>query len=705
MPSKVFLFMRENDNILKKIFQPNARGRVWQIFVFIMILAFIGGLIDGGQFYNKGVDWLSSKTGQAVSLPKVSEKSFHLGLDLQGGSHLIYQADMSAVSAADRTNSIEGVRDVIERRVNVFGVSEPVVQTNVSGGNYRVVVELAGVSDVNEAIKMIGETPLLEFKEQSAEARTLTESEQKTLDAANAEAEAKAEEVLGKLNSNGDFAAIATQYSQNDATKSNGGDLGWITSKDNAGAVSAVENFKVGEYTKKLSPGASGYTFYKLEDKRAKTNPFNENQTEKEVRAAHLLICYDGIEDCASGLTKDQAYEKIKSIGAKATAKNFTSLVKEFTTEPGGKDRGGELGWFTSDAMVAPFSDAVFAQKVGTISYVVETKFGYHLIYKEAERDVYEYKVRDLLIRTVTASDIIGDTANWKNTELTGKNLKRASVQFNPNDSTPEVSLEFDSEGAQLFEDVTGRNVGKPVAIFLDGLVISAPNVNQKITGGKAVISGNFSLQEAKLLAQRLNAGALPVPITLVSQQKVGASLGQSSLDSSLIAGLAGMILVALFMIIFYRLPGLLSVFALIIYGILSLAIFKLWPVTLTLSGLAGFIMSIGMAVDANILIFSRLREELASGRQLGLALEEGFRRAWPSIRDSNISTLITCFILIEFTTSIIKGFAITLALGVIVSMFSAIFITRNFLKLIPENWLEKKHWLIGGKTTNNTKN
>ncbi|NCU44192.1 protein translocase subunit SecD, partial [Candidatus Falkowbacteria bacterium] len=306
------------------------------------------------------------------------------------------------------------------------------------------------------------------------------------------------------------------------------------------------------------------------------------------------------------------------------------------------------------------------------------------------------YKLSHILIKTRSVADILGNIDEWKTTELTGKYLKRATVQFNPQDGSPEVALDFDSEGGKIFEDITGRNIDKPVAIFLDGYIISQPNVSQKITGGQAVISGRFTQVEAKTLAQRLNAGALPVPVNLVNQQTIGASLGQSSVDNSMKAGLIGLALVALFMIIFYRLPGLLSVAALALYGLLLLAIFKVWPVTLTLSGIAGFILSIGIAVDANVLIFERIKEELRSGKPLSSSINEGFTRAWPSIRDSNYTTLITCFILTQFLTGSIKGFAITLALGVLVSMFSAIVITRNLLRLMITPSLAEKTWLFG---------
>ena len=691
-----------SDNILKKIFQPSGRGKIWRVFIMIMILIFVGGLIDAGEYYNQGTDWLAEKTGNSIKLPKTKEVSFRLGLDLQGGTHLVYKANMDEIEAKDQNSALEGVRDVIERRVNVFGVSEPIVQTSISGGEHRVIVELAGVKDVNEAIEMIGETPLLEFKEETDEERVLTEEEQKFLDDTNKDAELKAQEVLDKLNNGDDFGSLAKEYSNDQNTKDNKGDLGWLTAKDNQKLVERVSEWEIGDYTKEFDIGAQGYEFYKLNDKRKKTNPFDETQTEKEVKASHLLLCYDGVEGCDTGMSKEEAYEKIKSIKERATTENFAELVKENTTEPGGIEREGDLGWFSKGQMVKPFEDTVFDQEVNTISYVVETQFGYHLIYKQDERDVYEYNVSVIFIATVKVSDIIGDQKDWKLTELTGKHLERASVQFDSNDNTPQVSLEFDSEGSTMFAEVTGRNVGRPVAIFLDGFIISSPNVNEKITGGRAVISGNFNIKEAKLLAQRLNAGALPVPIDLINQQTVGASLGKASLESSFKAGIIGLVVVALFMILYYRLLGLLAVISLIFYGVLVLAVFKIWPVTLSLSGMAGFILSIGMAVDANVLIFERLKEELSDGKPLSKAVDDAFFRAWPSIRDGNASTLITCFILIQFTTSIVKGFAITLGLGVLISMFSAIVITKTFLQLMARKWMEDKLWLIGAKNPKN---
>ena len=719
-----------SDNILQKLLKPSARGKVWWVFACIMILVLATSLVDFGSYYNKAVDKFKAP------FPKVKEVPFRLGLDLLGGTQLTYQADVSALATADKGNAVEGVRDVIERRINIFGVSEPNVQINrTSGGDYRIIVELAGIKDVKQAIKMIGETPLLEFKEQNTEIRKMTADETKQLNDYNKAAEKNATEILGKVLSGGDFKALATAYSQDEKTKASGGDLGYITEKDNPEIYNLAKNIAVGKTSTDLGKVTGGFEILKVEDRKVKINSFT-NTEEKEVKASHLLICWTGITSCESGLTKEEALAKINKLKAEATLANFADLIKQNSTEPGARENAGELGWFGAGAMVQAFEDAVFKQAVGTISGPVETEFGYHLIYKQDERKVEEIKVSHIFIKTKTEEDIIGKQSDWKNTELTGKNLQSATVEFSSQDSSPEVSLVFDDQGAKMFEDVTARNIGKPVAIYLDGYPISQPTVNEKISGGKAVISGKFNITEAKLLAQRLNAGALPVPIELVNQQTIGPSLGQKSMADSARAGIIGFIIIALFMILFYRLPGLMAVLALTVYSLTVFAIFKIgfsmaalllvgiflligitingWfllfaflsyillyfigglaPVTLTLAGLAGAIVSIGMAVDANILIFARMKEEIANGKPLTSAIEDGFKRAWPSIRDSNFNTLITCFILIMFTTSAVKGFAVTLGLGVIISMFTAIFITRNFLNLIPSSWLEKRHSLI----------
>lgn len=271
---------------------------------------------------------------------------------------------------------------------------------------------------------------------------------------------------------------------------------------------------------------------------------------------------------------------------------------------------------------------------------------------------------------------------NCQQTGLTGKMLDKATVTFDQTTNKPQISLQFNAQGKDLFGQITERNIQKPVAIFLDNQIISAPTVQEKITAGQAVITGSFTIQQAKDIVNLLNAGALDVPIKLIGNTTVGATLGEQSVQKSLVAGVIGLALVILFMLLNYRIAGLVAVLALFSYSAITIGLFKLIPVTLTLAGVAGFILSIGMAVDANILIFERMREELRDGKQLKLAMEEAFKRAWPSIRDSNSATLITCAILFWTTSGSVKGFALTLALGVIVSLFSSITISRALLRL-----------------------
>src|SRR3989344_8020713 len=380
-----------------------------------------------------------------------------LGLDLQGGSHLIYRANLSGIPQKEVDGAMAGVRDVIERRVNAFGVSEPIVQTSSVVGEERIIVELAGVHDPNEAIRLIGETPQLDFRRE--------------------------------------VEVAAGEFNQDDAT-------------------------------------------------------------------------------------------------------SLTGPV-------------------------------------------------------------------------------------FERTELTGKHLKRATVSFDPVIGQPQVNLEFDGEGAELFSALTAENLGRRIAIYLDGVPISAPIVQAQITNGQAAISGGFALEEAKQLAIRLNAGALPIPIELIGQQTIGPALGRQSVVDSTRAGLAGLAAVAVWLIAFYRLSGNVGKIALLIYALFFLALLKLLPVTLTLAGVAGFVLSIGMAVDANVLIFERLKENIRAGKELRYALTDGFSEAWGSINASNISSLLTALILYGFGTSIIRGFALTLALGIILSMLVTVAVTKLLLFLV----------------------
>ena len=423
--------------------------RIFAILILVLGVALGYGIFQGHQ----------SGTGFLGKHP------FRLGLDLSGGSHLLYEADTTTLPSSQIDDSMEALRDVIERRVNAFGVAEPLVQSQtstVSGKTvHRLSVELPGVTDTKKAIDMIGATPFLEFKVQSTEP-------------------AKA-----------------------------------VVDKDGVASVD------VGEQT-------------------------------------------------------------------------------------------------------------------------------------------------------------------FVPTELTGKYLKTAQVEFNVQTGEPIVNLQFNDEGAGLFEQITRDNIGKVVAIYLDGQVISAPVVRDAISGGKAQISGNFTPIEAKQLVGRLNSGALPVPITLVSTQTVGATLGGEAVQDGIRAAAIGFLLVALFLIIWYRLPGVVAVIALGLYVVITLILYKFIPVTPTASGIAGFIISIGMAVDANILIFERFREERARGRTTADAIGVGFDRAWLSIRDANTASLMISVILFWFGTALIKGFALTFGLGVLISLISAIGITRLFLRTIP---------------------
>jgi preprotein translocase subunit SecD len=401
-------------------------------------------------------------------------RPFRLGLDLSGGTQLVYKADTSRIESQNISDSMAALRDAIENRVNLFGVSEPLVQTetgsSIAGeGEQRLLVELPGVTDTQQAIQLIGATPVLEFRA--------------------------------------------------------------------------------------LKPG--------------------------------VLL---------SASTTFTDFEPAKVTGA-----HVAKAVVEFT-------QNGGVG--------------------------------------------------------------VGE---------------------------PAVGLTFSSEGAELFKQLTTENIGRPVAIFLDGRIISSPNVRETIADGRASVSGSFTITEAKELARNLNYGALPLPISLISTNQVGSTLGAEAVHDGMRAGIAGFLAVIFFMIVWYRLPGLVASFSLGLYVIAMLALFKLVPVTLTAAGIAAFILTIGMAVDANVLIFERMKEELLSGKNLHAAAREGFARAWSSIRDSNVSSIITAIILFWFGTSLIKGFALVFGLGVIASMVSAITVTRVFMSVFPDyTFTGSKRFLFG---------
>jgi len=647
-------------------------------------------ILTGAIAYPDPVNWLSAKVGGLVgiSIPRINAP-FVLGLDLQGGTRLEYEADVSHIDPAEQAGALEGVRDVIERRVNSIGVSEPLVQTAKAGDAWRVTVELAGIRDVNQAVKLIGETPILEFKEQgSTERRALTDEEKKKMDADNAAARKAAEEALERAKKNpADFETIVRETTQLEESKANGGDLGFIKEKE---AYLEIFDAVKGDAPGTVHPTVIGTPRYDIVAKVEEAKDAG-----MEIKANHILISFAGASNSTSTATKEEARKTIEAIKSQATAANFVALAKQYSQEPGASETGGDLGWFGKGIMVESFETPAFALAKGQISDVIESPFGYHLIYKADERPLKDVRVRASFFKRVLETDIVPEPEPYKNTELTGKNLKRAQLDFDQRSGSAQVSLVFDDEGAKLFADITKRNIGKTVAIYLDGQAISVPTVNSEITGGQAVITGSFSITEAKLLAQRMNAGALPVPINLVAQQTVGPSLGQASVTASLLAALVGFALVAFFMIVLYRVPGAISIVALVLYAAVSATLFKFIPVTLTLSGIAGFILSIGIAVDANVLVYERLKEELREGKAIPSALEEAFKRAWPSIRDGHVTVLISCAVLYWFSSSVIRGFALTLAIGTIISLFTAVFSSRTMLRFLAGTRLVNNGWLF----------
>lgn len=639
---------------------------------FLVVFAFGAGVLSFPREWNGAMNAMKDKTG--YHLPFVPENDFTLGLDLKGGAHLVYEADMSSIADAEKATALEGIRDVVERRVNAFGVAEPIVQTNVDNGHYRVLVDLPGVTDVKEAIAQIGETPVLTFRVPSKDvATTPTVEQQSQIDAAQKTERQNALDVLNKALAGDNFDELAKANSLDAATKDKGGYVGFVTASDKEydGLVTQLEKgrTKFGIISA-LYEGTSKMHIVKYISKKVESEP----------RISHILICYKDNTSCSQTRTKEEALALAQKLQAEATPKNFGELAEANSDDPGAEGTGGDLNYISRGLMVKEFEDAAFALKDTKISDVVETQFGFHILYRVGSRPARSYEIAQIEMPWTTASDVV--TADpWENTELSGKDVKHASVAFDQNTGAPHIVLDFNDEGTKLFGELTKNNVGKVIGIFLDGQPITTPVVQEVIYGGQATITGKFTITEAKLLAQRLNAGALPVPISVVSQQTIGPALGTASLDLSVKAGMIGFLLVCLFMVFYYRLPGVIAMIALAIYALLNLALFKILGVTITLSGIAGFIFSLGIAVDANVLIFERLKEELRNGRDLPTAMEEAFRRAWPSIRDGNATTLIATAILYTMTTGSVRGFALTLALGVFVSLFCAFVISRFVLR------------------------
>ncbi|HAI98270.1 TPA: protein translocase subunit SecD [Candidatus Peribacteria bacterium] len=453
----------------------------------------------------------------------------------------------------------------------------------------------------------------------------------------------------------------------------------------------------------------------------------------EQMEASHILLSYSGALSAEKSVTRSklEAQRLAQEVKKKLDAgENFTTLARTLSDGPSAK-KSGILGLFGRGTMVPAFEEVAFSLPKGSISDPVETPFGYHIIRADSapttapdtatfdEIIVSGAKAVDrangfsqLLANGVKSNEDVAFIralffslipTGWKDTELNGEHFRAAAVTLDQVSNLPIVQISFDEKGAQLFQELTKKNVGKRIAIFVGGEIVSAPTVQGEISGGVAVITGSKTFEEAKTLAQDLNTGAIPAPIYLSGQRTIEATLGAEALFASAKAAIIGIIAVMLYMILLYKLFGVLANIALGVYAAILLAIVKLpllffshQYIVLTIAGVAGILLSIGMAVDANVLIFERTKEELKKGKLLKTAVALGFQRAWPSIRDGNISTLITCAILFIIGTSIVRGFAITLSMGVVTSLFTAIIVTRWLVeRVISKPWGER--WILFG--------
>ncbi|HLC75673.1 MAG TPA: protein translocase subunit SecD [Candidatus Peribacterales bacterium] len=442
------------------------------------------------------------------------------------------------------------------------------------------------------------------------------------------------------------------------------------------------------------------------------------------IEASHILIAYQGAVRAEPTVTraKERAEQLAREVMKRVqNGENFEKLARELSDGTSAKE-SGRLGEFGRGEQASAFENAVWDLGVGDVTGPVETEFGYHIIRKDrgikTKPGSIDYE--ELVFTGENAATLQADTftklqnravtkkdeqmklrtlffsflpTGWKDTALDGKHFRRASVTTDPTIGVPVVQIVFDEEGGKLFQELTKKNIGKPIAIFVGGELVSAPNVQQEIAGGTAVITGSNNFDEANRLAQDLNTGAIPAPIHLMGQTTIEASLGGAALQKSIIAALIGFALVGLYMIASYRILGVVAMLSLFVYAVIYLAIVKLplflftqQYIVLTLAGVAGVILSIGMAVDANILIFERLKEELRKGKLFTTAVDIAFRRTWAPIRDSNLSIIITSAVLFLIGTSIVRGFAVTLAMGVPISMFTAIIVTRFFVSLLAHS-------------------
>ena len=534
-----------------------------------------------------------------------------LGLDLEGGSHLVYEA-LPTEGEEVSEDQMDGVMRTIERRVNSFGVAEPIIQK--MGGD-RILIQLPGVGVTKAILKFPVDVTGEEITNVLASVN-------------------RAESEINEQEDGSFIVELPSLISER---------------RDADGNVTRVGEKQI------------------IEDALMK------QFTDTKIRVAFS-------EEVEAGLVQELVTGWLDSTINTYNNLQYDIIVKQLMPEQ--RD-------YLEEELAKQFNSFVsFSTENMTITITGGVEEAKRLIGQTAQLELKERTcLNELSDITQSCHDPEYHVDNPLN--LTGDDLLRAYASMHPSMGVPVVNLEFNDEGAKIFGEHTQRIAGtnNRTAFYLDDELLIAPVAMQAITGGRAYIQGpDFTMARVRTIAIQLESGRLQVPLSLIQELDVDATLGEDSLAKSVVAGLIGLSLVLLFMAIYYRLPGVLACLALIIYSIIVLAILKLWPITLTLGGLAAFILSIGMAVDANILIFERMKEELRAGRTLIASIETGFNRAWPAIRDSNVSTFITCAILFWFGTrlgtGVVTGFAVTLFIGVAASMFSALTVTRTLLRI-----------------------
>jgi len=642
--------------------------------IFIVILAVVAGLGLGFQTISVGNFQRGGDTLLGLSL----------GLDLQGGSHLVYQVDQDKLPVNPITgetiqpdaDQMDALLSIIERRVNSAGLGEPILQLL---GDDRLLIQLPGIRDPGRAKALIGETASLVFKHRVREVEKeipgLTNDEIISFQVGTILTEGELDSAgLPPFRPGDSKTAIPLVPEPEPAPE--------------AEATPAAEGTPTAEGT----PAADGTPSAEAtpaaeETPAAEATPTPEVDESTAVPAMLLELQPDATQVMLE-LSNRLQESLINAPGGVAVYPDFLGIAVEGeTAQPA----------LVSGQPLAPLPDGTFFVVPGPplITHVQGTdKFLITLGNAAVPvEDVMERFAEDAVLVFTELDGAVDEDIG-----LTGEDLAEAYPGQHVSTGVPIVNIEFNSEGARKFGEITTEiaGTGDLLAIFLDEEELIAPRVNQAITSGRAYVEGqDFTFERVSEIALLLEGGRLPLDILLIQERDIDAILGADSLAKSVVAGLVGLALVLAFMVTYYRVPGLVAALALVIYAALLLAVFKLLPVTLTLSGVAAVILSIGMAVDANILIFERMKEELRAGRTLLSAINIGFNRAWPAIRDGNVSTLITCAILFWFAdtlgATIVQGFAITLAIGVLISMFTAIIVSRTFLRLMAATAVGRK--------------